>query len=101
MLKNVIDLHAHTLYSDGSVSPTQLVALAHSQGASAIAITDHDTVAGLAEGREASEQLGIYFINWIEISAEVSRGTMHILGYCIDAEDHSLAIKLDELRSVR
>lgn len=100
-MKNVIDLHAHTLYSDGSVSPAQLVALAHSHGASALAITDHDTVAGLAEGREAAEQLGIEFINGIEISAEFSQGTMHILGYCIDAENRSLATRLDELRSAR
>jgi 3',5'-nucleoside bisphosphate phosphatase len=101
MLKKVIDLHAHTLYSDGSVSPSQLVALAHSHGASAVAITDHDTVAGLAEGRRTAEQLGIEFINGIEISAEYSPGTMHILGYCIDADSHALATKLDELRSAR
>jgi hypothetical protein len=101
MLRNVIDLHAHTLCSDGSVSPSQLVALAHSQGARAIAITDHDTVAGLVEGRRAAEPLGIEFINGIEISAEHSPGTMHILGYCIDAESPALASKLNELRSAR
>jgi predicted metal-dependent phosphoesterase TrpH len=101
MLKNVIDLHAHTLYSDGSASPSQLVALARSQGARAIAVTDHDTVAGLAEGRAAADELGIEFVNGIEISAEYSPGTMHILGYCIDVESRALAVKLNELREAR
>jgi predicted metal-dependent phosphoesterase TrpH len=101
MMKNVIDLHAHTSYSDGSASPSQLVALAHSQGARAIAITDHDTVAGLAEGRTTADYVGIEFVNGIEISAEYSPGTMHILGYCIDVESSMLAAKLDELRAAR
>jgi predicted metal-dependent phosphoesterase TrpH len=101
MLKNVIDLHAHTLYSDGSASPSQLVALAHSLGARAVAITDHDTVAGLPEGRAAADELGVEFVNGIEISADYSPGTMHILGYCINPENRSLALKLDELRAAR
>jgi 3',5'-nucleoside bisphosphate phosphatase len=101
MMKNVIDLHAHTLYSDGSASPSQLMALAHSQGARAVAITDHDTVAGLAEGRAAADERGIEFVNGIEISAEYSPGTMHILGYCIDVESSVLAAELDELRNAR
>jgi 3',5'-nucleoside bisphosphate phosphatase len=101
MLKNVIDLHSHTLYSDGSASPAQLIALAHSHGARAIAITDHDTVAGLAEGRVAADELGIEFVNGIEISAEYSPGTMHILGYFINVESRPLAVKLDELRKAR
>src|SRR5215216_324105 len=101
MLKNLVDLHAHTSYSDGSVSPSELVTLAHVRGASAIAITDHDTVAGLAEGRETAKHLGIEIINGIEISADHSPGTMHILGYCINPESRSLAVRLDELRSAR
>jgi 3',5'-nucleoside bisphosphate phosphatase len=101
MLRDVIDLHAHTLYSDGSASPAQLVALAHSRGARAIAITDHDTVAGLAEGRAAADELGIEFVNGIEISAEYSPGTMHILGYFVNADSRPLAVKLDELRNAR
>ncbi|MFP5263166.1 MAG: PHP domain-containing protein [Blastocatellia bacterium] len=101
MLKNVIDLHAHTSYSDGSATPSQLVALAHSLGARAVAITDHDTVDGLPEGRAAADELGVEFVNGIEISADYSPGTMHILGYCINPETPSLALKLDELRAAR
>jgi predicted metal-dependent phosphoesterase TrpH len=77
------------------------MAMAHSQGARAIAITDHDTVAGLAEGRAAADELGIEFVSGIEISAEYSPGTMHILGYCINAENEALAVKLGELRDAR
>lgn len=101
MTKNIIDLHAHTFYSDGSASPSELIALAHSKGARAIAITDHDTIAGLAEGRAAADELGVEFINGLEISAEYSPGTMHILGYCVDLECRALAITLDELRNAR
>ena len=101
MSENIIDLHAHTIFSDGSVTPFELAGLAQSQGARAIAITDHDTVAGLAEGRKAAEHLGIEFVDGIEISAEYSPGTMHILGYCINDESAALLTKLAELRSAR
>jgi predicted metal-dependent phosphoesterase TrpH len=101
MIEAVIDLHSHTTFSDGSESPHSLVALARSRGARAIAITDHDTVAGLREGRDMSERVGIEFINGIEISAEFSPGTMHILGYCVDDNSLTLRLKLDELREAR
>lgn len=97
----LIDLHTHTTYSDGSVSPEELIAMAASHGARAIAITDHDTIAGLAEGREAAERFGIEFINGIEISAEYSSGTMHILGYYIDDGSALLNSKLRELVAAR
>ncbi|HXG91507.1 MAG TPA: PHP domain-containing protein [Blastocatellia bacterium] len=101
MSEPVIDLHAHTRYSDGSASPEELVALACERGARAVAITDHDTVAGLHEGRAAAERLGIEFVNGIEISAEYSPGTMHILGYFIDDQSPALASRLEELRLAR
>jgi predicted metal-dependent phosphoesterase TrpH len=97
----LIDLHAHTLCSDGSVSPAELVALAAHSGARAVAITDHDTIAGLAEGRAAASRLGIEFVNGIEISAEYSPGTMHILGYYIDDASTALGPRLDELVAAR
>lgn len=101
MADNTIDLHAHTLYSDGSVSPEELVIMAASAGARAIAITDHDTVDGLAEGRATAERFGIEFVNGIEISAEYEPGTMHILGYYIDDESLFLKSRLAELRIAR
>lgn len=101
MFDHIIDLHSHTLYSDGSASPQELVRLAAAAGARALAVTDHDTVAGLREGREAAEEVGIEFINGVEISAEYSPGTMHILGYFIDIKSELLTSKLDELKEAR
>lgn len=101
MSDDTIDLHTHTLYSDGSVSPEELVVMAVGAGARAIAITDHDTVDGLAEGRTTAERLGVEFISGIEISAEHGPGTMHILGYYIDSESSLLQSKLVELKRAR
>jgi 3',5'-nucleoside bisphosphate phosphatase len=101
MSERIIDLHSHTTYSDGSATPRELVAQAGLAGASAVAITDHDTVAGLGEGRAAAEEVGIEFIEGIEISAEYSPGTMHILGYYISAASASFNSALVELREAR
>jgi predicted metal-dependent phosphoesterase TrpH len=101
MTQNIIDLHSHTIHSDGSSSPSEIVELAKLSGASAVAITDHDTIDGLREGRDASERLGIEFVNGIELSAEYSPGTMHILGYFIDYEYEELTATLEELRAAR
>jgi len=101
MSKGTIDLHAHTTHSDGSASPDELIALAASKKARAIAITDHDTVSAIDDARATAERFGIEFVSGIEISAEHSPGTMHILGYCIDEKSTALAAKLDELRQAR
>jgi predicted metal-dependent phosphoesterase TrpH len=101
MSTRVIDMHAHTIHSDGSATPLELVTAAAANGASAVAITDHDTVAGLPEGREAAAKLGVEFINGIEISAEYSPGTMHILGYYINDRDPELLRRLEDLRYSR
>ncbi len=101
MLKGTIDLHTHTTHSDGSARPEELIALAAANGARAVAITDHDTVSAIAEARVAADRFGIEFIAGIEISAEYSPGTMHILGYCIDDGSTALAAKLAELQDAR
>ncbi|HEY3135653.1 MAG TPA: PHP domain-containing protein [Blastocatellia bacterium] len=101
MSEGVIDLHTHTTYSDGSASPEHLMELARAKGARAVAITDHDTVAAFQEARAAADRFGIEFVCGIEISAEYSPGTMHILGYCIDDASKALTEKLDELKRAR
>ncbi|MFY9610579.1 MAG: PHP domain-containing protein [Blastocatellia bacterium] len=101
MTENIIDLHSHTIHSDGSSTPLEIVELAKLNGARAVAITDHDTIDGLREGRNAAGRLGVEFVNGIELSAEYSPGTMHILGYYIDDEHEQLAAKLQELRAAR
>jgi predicted metal-dependent phosphoesterase TrpH len=100
-MREWIDLHSHTVHSDGSVTPAELVALAAAAGARAVAITDHDTVGGLEEGRAAARKAGIEFVEGIEISAEYGPGTMHILGYYIDDTSPSLGSSLAKLRHAR
>ncbi|WP_196593774.1 PHP domain-containing protein [Pectinatus sottacetonis] len=78
----MMDLHCHTLASDGQYTPTQLVYAAKKAGISVLSITDHDTIDALEEGVQAAKQLNILFIPGIEINA---RGkNIHILGYNIN-----------------
>jgi predicted metal-dependent phosphoesterase TrpH len=85
----LIDLHLHTNKSDGQYSPRELVGLAAKQGVSLMAITDHDTTDGVAEGAAAAREAGIDFIPGIEISVRGSN-ELHILGYCIDCDNKEL-----------
>ncbi|HMG35977.1 MAG TPA: PHP domain-containing protein [Blastocatellia bacterium] len=101
MQNDLIDLHTHSTCSDGSDAPGQLIRLAAQAGARAIALTDHDTIDGLAEARQAAAREGIEFINGIEVSAEYSPGTMHILGYYIDPQSETLAAQLEMLLNAR
>lgn len=101
MRDHIIDLHTHTRFSDGSATPTELVFAAANEGAAAIAITDHDTVDGLAEGRDAASKAEIEFVNGIEISADYGPGTMHILGYCIDDRSETLIAAIARLKAAR
>jgi len=80
-----VDLHCHSTASDGTLSPAEVVALAVSCGLSALALTDHDTIGGVAEAAEAAAKSGIDFMPGIEISCDVPRpATMHLLGYGVD-----------------
>jgi predicted metal-dependent phosphoesterase TrpH len=75
------DLHMHTNHSDGTLNPVELARLAKAQNLDAVALTDHDTVTGLAELVEEVNKLGIEAIPGVELSAKFSPGTLHILGY--------------------
>ena len=98
----MIDLHTHTTYSDGSQSPTDLVKEAAGLGLSALAVTDHDTVDGLAEAMEAGERYGIEVVPGIEINLEHDRVTMDMLGYFLAGMPTAeLQQELAELRAYR
>ncbi|MGQ0764071.1 MAG: PHP domain-containing protein [Gemmatimonadota bacterium] len=75
-----IDLHLHTTASDGSQPPAAVVAAAIGARLSAIAITDHDTVAGIAEARRAAEGTGLTIIAGVELSAYQGDNEVHVLG---------------------
>jgi predicted metal-dependent phosphoesterase TrpH len=93
-----VDLHSHSTASDGTVAPADVARLAREAGLSAWALTDHDTVAGVAEAAAASATLGIDFLPGIEISAEYPQpGTMHILGYGIDPQSPVLQEMMRQL----
>jgi predicted metal-dependent phosphoesterase TrpH len=86
-----VELHCHSTASDGTLPPREVVRLAKQSNLTALALTDHDTVAGCAEARDEAAKLGIDFLCGIEISAEYpSPGTMHILGYGVDPENPAL-----------
>jgi predicted metal-dependent phosphoesterase TrpH len=86
----LVDLHTHSSASDGELAPSALIEKAHALGLSTIALTDHDTVDGIAEAREAAARAGIEFIPGIEIEIDFEPGEFHLLGYGID--DHAPAL---------
>src|SRR5215510_7752353 len=93
-----IDLHCHSTASDGTLAPAKVAQLAKDSALTALALTDHDTVAGVEEAAAAARKLGIDFIAGIEISAEYPHpGTMHILGYGVDPDNQSLKNLTDTL----
>jgi 3',5'-nucleoside bisphosphate phosphatase len=85
-MKTVADLHMHTNHSDGTLNPTELARLARAQGVDAVALTDHDTVTGIAELVEETNWLGLEAIPGVELSASFNPGTLHILGYGFDPD---------------
>jgi len=96
-----VDLHLHTTASDGVLSPAEIVRYAKSKGLQAIAITDHDTIEGCEEGLSEGEKIGFEVIPGIEISAEYSPGSMHILGFFLDIHHPLLNERLEYLQKAR
>jgi hypothetical protein len=96
-----VDLHLHTTASDGVLTPSQMVNYARSKGLLAIAITDHDTIEGLEEGLLEGERIGLEVIPGIEISAEHSPGSMHLLGFFLDIHHPTLKERLGYLQRAR
>lgn len=80
----VADLHVHSIYSDGSYSPEQLIDMAVDKGLKALALADHDTVEGVEEMLEIGSSKGIEIIPAIELSTSSTKAEIHILGYKID-----------------
>ena len=93
----MIDLHVHTTASDGQYTPTQIMEKASEKGIKVCAITDHDTVAGLDEGRKAAERLGITFVPGVELNITSIRGEFHLLGLGLEDISQSLKDILNKL----
>ena len=90
-----IDLHLHSTFSDGTDSPAALVEQAASLGLAAIALTDHDTVAGVPEVLAAGERLGVETVPGIELSSDYRDNNIHILGYFVDPASDALRSVMD------
>ena len=100
--EKLIDMHTHTCFSDGELSPDELINLAIENGVGILAITDHDTTEGIKKIDKNCPLIvdsGIKIIDGIEISAKASKGSMHILGYGIDKYNKKLNNKLEELKN--
>jgi len=101
-LPATIDLHLHTLASDGRLSPTELIQLVAKQGLETISITDHDSTEGLAEAYEAAKEFPyMRIIPGIEMSADIPGDEVHVLGYFLDYHDVEFQETLTELRRGR
>lgn len=96
-----IDLHLHTTYSDGSLSPLEVMTHARCANVTTLAITDHDTVDGLPDAFEAGASLGIEVIPGIEISSRYGDSELHVLGYFLDWKDAALQRELAHLKETR
>ena len=97
----MIDLHVHTTASDGQYTPTQIMEKAAEKGISVCAITDHDTIQGLKEGKEAATRLGITFVPGVELNITSIRGEFHLLGLGLEEISPSLTEILDNLINSR
>lgn len=92
-----IDLHTHTIFSDGLDTPEELVAGAVAAGLDAVAVTDHDTFDGLPRARAAASGAGLGFVPGLELSAQVGGHSVHLLMYGGDPDDAALGAELGRI----
>ncbi len=96
-----IDLHTHSAVSDGTDTPADLIRAAVGAGLDVVALTDHDTGAGLAEAAATAAELGIEFMPGVEMSTKYAGHSVHLLGYGADLTQPELAAELVRVRSGR
>ena len=97
----MIELHCHSNASDGSLTPTELVELAHQSNITDLALTDHDSISGIDEAKAAAEPLGMNIIPGTELSCEFDKGELHIVGLFIDTKCPALKQFYDDLHEYR
>ena len=95
------DLHTHSLHSDGTLAPAELVARAHAAGIDVLALTDHDVTDGITDARTAAASLGMTLVAGVEISVTWRNQTLHIVGLNVDIESPPLQQGLARLREFR
>jgi predicted metal-dependent phosphoesterase TrpH len=100
-MKRFVDLHVHTQHSDSTLTPEEVVDFAHEKGLSAISITDHDCIDGIAPSMERAKRYNIEIIPGVELTAEDNDFEVHILGYFIEWQADWFTKKLIEIRKAR
>ncbi|MBA8817322.1 hypothetical protein FHX48_002421 [Microbacterium halimionae] len=95
------DLHLHSLRSDGTDSPAEVMDAVHRHGIRTAALTDHDTTAGWAEAAEAARALGMTFVPGMELSTRQSGRSVHLLAYLFDPADPALNAEIARIRESR
>jgi len=98
---SIVDLHMHSTASDGSLAPADVVALAHRNGAKIIALTDHDSIAGLPVALERAREAGIRVIPGIELSVTEQNMDVHLLAYGFDPTDARMLEAIARYRESR
>lgn len=96
-----IDLHTHSDESDGTFTPSEVVRRAAELGLDVVALTDHDTTAGLEEAGEAAREVGVELVPGVEFSAEYEGTSIHVLCYWMDISNQELQTELQRLRDDR
>jgi predicted metal-dependent phosphoesterase TrpH len=96
------DLHTHSTFSDGVLSPTELIDLAYRRGVRIMALTDHDTIEGLPEAfATAARYPDLTLIPGVEISTDIPGSEVHVLGHFIDWQDQEFQRRLQQMRQSR
>ncbi|MEO8847409.1 MAG: 3',5'-nucleoside bisphosphate phosphatase [Casimicrobiaceae bacterium] len=95
------DLHCHSTWSDGVLSPADVVRRAARNGVDVLALTDHDEVSGNAEARATADEVGIKFVDGVEVSVSYLEETIHVLGLGVDSSQRALAEGLHGIRAGR
>jgi len=95
------DLHNHSYFSDGVLSPCEVVGLAREADCDLFSLTDHDTVDGIVEAKLEAEKLGVSFVNGVEISAFWQNNAIHIVGLGIDIDNDMLRTGLEFNQNLR
>jgi 3',5'-nucleoside bisphosphate phosphatase len=96
-----IDLHLHSIASDGSFPPERVVAMAEARGVGVMALTDHDTLDGIPAAQARAERAGIRLISGVELSASEETSDVHLLAYGFDSEDSGLTAAIARYREAR
>lgn len=96
-----VDLHVHSTASDGVLTPSEVVRLAAERGLDVIALTDHDTLNGVAEAQRAAADTELEVIAGVEISSEGEWGDLHILGYYVSLESGPLQEMMQAMQNAR